>query len=68
MIPREMLYIADEMFFAGTAVEITPIKSLDRIVIGAGSKGPVTDVIQKAFFGVINGDRPDTHRWLTRVD
>ncbi|MCX6542799.1 MAG: branched-chain amino acid transaminase [Acidobacteria bacterium] len=67
MIPREMLYIADELFFAGTAVEITPIKSVDRIPIGAGTRGPITDVIQRAFFGIINGDRPDTHGWLTFV-
>jgi len=66
-IPREMLYIADELFFAGTAVEITPIKSVDRISIGAGARGPVTDALQKAFFGIINGERPDTHGWLTFV-
>ena len=66
-IPREMLYIADELFFAGTAVEITPIRSVDRIPIGAGSRGPVTAAIQRAFFGVINGERPDTHGWLTFV-
>jgi len=66
-IPREMLYIADELFFAGTAVEITPIRSIDRIPIGTGSRGPVTAAIQRAFFGVINGERPDTHGWLTFV-
>ena len=67
VIPREMLYIADELFFAGTAVEITPIKSVDRIPIGAGSRGPITEAIQQAFFGIINGERPDTHGWLTFV-
>ncbi|MCX6539289.1 MAG: branched-chain amino acid transaminase [Acidobacteria bacterium] len=67
VIPREMLYIADELFFAGTAVEITPIKSVDRIPIGSGSRGPITEAIQQAFFGIINGDRPDTHGWLTFV-
>jgi branched-chain amino acid aminotransferase len=67
VIPREMLYIADELFFAGTAVEITPIKSVDRIPIGAGSRGPITAAIQRAFFGIINGERPDTHGWLTFV-
>ena len=67
MLPREMLYIADEMFFAGTAVEITPIRSVDRIEIGSGSKGPVTATIQRTFFSIINGEQPDTHRWLTNV-
>jgi len=67
VIPREMLYIADELFFAGTAVEITPIKSVDRIAIGGGGRGPITGAIQKAFFGTINGERPDTHGWLTLV-
>ncbi len=67
VIPREMLYIADELFFAGTAVEITPIKSVDRIPIGAGSRGPITEAVQQAFFGIINGERPDTHGWLTFV-
>jgi branched-chain amino acid aminotransferase len=67
MIPREMLYIADELFFAGTAVEITPIRSVDRIVIGAGKRGEVTSAIQQAFFGIINGELPDTHHWLTYV-
>jgi branched-chain amino acid aminotransferase len=67
VLPREMLYIADELFFAGTAVEITPIKSVDRIPIGAGSRGPITEAIQQAFFGIINGERPDRHGWLTFV-
>ena len=66
-IPREMLYVADELFFAGTAVEITPIRSVDRIVIGSGSRGPVTAAIQRAFFDIINGAVPDTHQWLTYV-
>jgi branched-chain amino acid aminotransferase len=67
VIPREMLYIADELFFAGTAVEITPIKSVDRIPVGTGSRGPITGAIQQAYFGIINGERPDTHGWLTFV-
>ena len=67
MLPREMLYVADELFFAGTAVEITPIRSVDRIVIGSGSRGPVTAAIQRAFFDIINGAVPDTHQWLTYV-
>lgn len=67
MLPREILYIADELFFAGTAVEITPIRSVDKIVIGAGKRGPVTTAIQRAFFDIINGAVPDTHNWLTYV-
>jgi branched-chain amino acid aminotransferase len=67
MLPRELLYIADEAFFAGTAVEITPIRSVDRIEIGAGCPGPVTAAIQHAFFGVISGEVPDRHGWLTYV-
>jgi len=67
MLPREILYIADELFFAGTAVEITPIRSVDRIVIGSGMRGPITAAIQQVFFGIINGELPDTHHWLTYV-
>jgi branched-chain amino acid aminotransferase len=66
-IPREMLYIADEVFFAGTAVEITPVRSIDKITIGTGTRGPVTEAIQAAFFGLIDGTVPDTHGWLTCV-
>ena len=67
IIPREMLYIADEVFFTGTAAEITPIRSIDRITIGSGHRGPVAERLQKEFFGVINGARPDTHGWLSQV-
>ncbi len=67
MLPRELLYIADEAFFAGTAVEITPIRSVDKIAIGNGRRGPITETIQQAFFDVINGERPDRHAWLTYV-
>ena len=67
MIPREMLYIADELFFVGTAVEITPIRSVDKIVVGKGSRGPITQALQDAFFGIVTGARPDTHGWLTYV-
>ncbi len=67
MLPRELLYIADEAFFAGTAVEITPIKTVDKIAIGSGRRGPVTEALQKAFFAVINGEVPDRHGWLTFV-
>ena len=65
LIPREMLYIADEVFFTGTAAEITPIRSIDKIIIGKGSRGPVAEQLQKAFFGVINGTKEDKHGWLT---
>ena len=67
MLPREMLYIADEAFFAGTAVEITPIRSVDKIAIGSGSRGPITTAIQKAYFDIINGEVPDQYGWLTYV-
>lgn len=67
IIPREMLYIADEVFFSGTAAEITPIRSVDKITIGKGRRGPVAEKLQKAFFGVINGSAPDRHGWLSLV-
>jgi branched-chain amino acid aminotransferase len=67
MLPREILYVADELLFAGTAVEITPIRSVDKIVVGSGKRGPVTTAIQRAFFDIINGAAPDTHNWLTYV-
>ncbi len=66
-LPREMLYIADEVFFAGTAVEITPVRSIDKITIGRGHRGPVTQAIQERFFAIIEGRAPDTHGWLTFV-
>ena len=67
MLPREMLYIADEAFFAGTAVEITPIRSVDKIQVGSGKRGPITTAIQKAYFDIINGEVPDRYGWLTYV-
>src|SRR5439155_5132719 len=67
MVPREMVYIADEMFFAGTAAEITPIRSVDKQQVGNGRRGPVTEALQRAFFDVINGEVPDSHGWLTYV-
>jgi len=66
-IPREMLYIADEGFFVGTAVELTPVRSVDRIQVGAGRRGPITEAIQKRFLDTISGKAPDTHGWLTPV-
>jgi len=67
MLPREMLYICDEAFFVGTAVEITPIRSVDKIAVGNGRRGPITEALQTAFFDVINGEAPDRHGWLTYV-
>jgi branched-chain amino acid aminotransferase len=68
ILPREMVYIADEAFFAGTAVEITPIRSVDKIQVGNGRRGPITETIQRTFFDIISGDVTDTHGWLTYVD
>jgi branched-chain amino acid aminotransferase len=67
IIPREMMYIADEVFFSGTAAEITPVRSIDRIKIGTGRRGPVAESLQKEFFAVINGAKPDRHGWLSAV-
>lgn len=66
-LPREFLYLADEAFFCGTAVEITPIRSIDKIPVGQGTRGPVTAALQERFFGIIRGELPDVHRWLTPV-
>jgi branched-chain amino acid aminotransferase len=67
VIPREALYIADEVFVVGTAAEVTPIRSIDKIKIGSGRRGPITGALQQAFFDVISGKTPDTHGWLTYV-
>jgi branched-chain amino acid aminotransferase len=66
-LPREMLYLADELFFTGTAAEITPIREVDAYVIGAGKRGPVTKRIQDAFFRAVRGEEPRYAGWLTRV-
>jgi branched-chain amino acid aminotransferase len=66
-LPREMLYIADEVFFTGTAAEVSPIRSIDRIVIGDGNPGEVTRKIADEFFGIANGLKPDRFGWLTPV-
>ena len=66
-IPREALYVADELFFTGTAAEITPIRSVDRIAVGSGARGPLTESLQRAFFDVIERRAPDAHGWLTFV-
>jgi branched-chain amino acid aminotransferase len=67
-IPREMLYIAEEVFFTGSAAEITPIKSIDKITIGSGERGPITKRIQEEFFAYIYGEREDRYKWLTYVE
>ena len=67
LIPREMLYIADEVFFSGTAAEVTPIASIDRITVGKGARGPITEKLQKAFFDLVDGKTPDRFGWLTPV-
>jgi branched-chain amino acid aminotransferase len=67
IVPREMLYISDEVFFSGTAAEITPIRSIDRIQIGKGRRGPVAERLQKEFFEIVNGTRPDRYGWLVPV-
>jgi branched-chain amino acid aminotransferase len=64
-IAREMLYIADEVFFTGTAAEITPIRSVDRIVVGGGRRGPITERLQKEFFALVRGEAEDRRGWLT---
>ncbi|MBN1248995.1 MAG: branched-chain amino acid transaminase [Anaerolineae bacterium] len=66
-IPREMLYMADEVFFTGTAAEVTPIRSIDRITIGEGYRGPITQALQDAFFGIVSGEAEDLYSWLTPV-
>ncbi len=66
-IPREALYMADELFFTGTAAEITPIRSVDGIPVGSGSRGPMTEALQEQFFGITTGELPDRHGWLTHV-
>jgi len=67
VIPREMLYVVDELFFTGTAVEITPVSSVDRIPVGPGERGPVTKALQDAYFGILRGDLPDRYGWLSPV-
>ena len=67
VVPRELLYIADEVFFTGTAAEVTPIRSIDRITIGTGTRGPITEKLQTEFFAIVNGEKPDRHGWLSAV-
>ena len=67
VLPRELLYIADEVFFTGTAAEVTPIRSVDKITVGKGKIGPVTKSIQQEFYGIVRGEKPDRYNWLTPV-
>jgi len=67
-IPRELLYLADEMFLTGTAAEITPVRSVDRLTVGAGKRGPITEALQAAFFGLFTGKTADKWGWLERCD
>jgi branched-chain amino acid aminotransferase len=67
-LPRELLYICDEAFFTGTAAEVTHLRSVDRILVGDGTMGPVTKALHDEFFGIVNGTRPDRHNWLTPVN
>ena len=67
-ITRDEVYICDEAFFTGTAAEVTPIRELDRIELGAGSRGPITEKIQAAFFDIVNGRNPQYAEWLSPVD
>ena len=63
-----MLYIADELFFTGSAAEITPIRSVDKITVGKGGRGPITEKLQEHLFDILKGEVEDKHNWLTRVE
>jgi len=67
-IPRDLLYAADEVFFTGTAAEITPIRTIDGLPVGAGTRGPITKQVQEEFFAITRGQKPDRHGWLTPVE
>jgi branched-chain amino acid aminotransferase len=67
VLPREFLYVADELFFCGTAAEITPVRSVDRIDVGGGRPGPITQRLQREYLGIVRGKVPDRHGWLTMV-
>ena len=66
-IARDMLYLADEVFFTGTAAEVTPVRSIDRLQVGDGKRGPLTKAAQDQFFAITSGEVPDRHNWLTPV-
>lgn len=67
VIPREALYTADEVFMVGTAAEITPVRSIDKIPVGSGKRGPITKRLQDEFFGILSGEREDRHGWFTYI-
>ncbi len=67
-LPREALYLADEIFMTGTAAEVTPVRSVDKMPVGAGCRGPITEQLQKAFFGLFTGETADQWGWLTPVN
>ncbi len=67
-IPREMLYIADELFFTGTAAEVTPIRSVDKVKVGSGSRGPITETLQKKYMDIVHGKAEDRYGWFTPVE
>jgi branched-chain amino acid aminotransferase len=67
LITREQLYVADELFFSGTAAEISPVRSVDHIIVGPGRRGPITGQLQAEFFKIVRGEAPDRHHWLTPV-
>jgi branched-chain amino acid aminotransferase len=67
ILPREILYLADEVFFTGTAAEVSPIRSVDRITVGDGSVGPITKAIRSELFSIFDGSKPDRYNWLTPV-
>ena len=66
-LPREMLYTADEVFLTGTASEVTPVRSVDRVQVGSGKRGPITTQIQQRFLDIVRGAAEDTYGWLTHV-
>ena len=66
-LPRELLYLADEAFFTGTAAEVTSIRSVDKIKVGKGVIGPITKALQKEFYAIVRGEKSDRHGWLTPV-
>jgi len=67
-LPRELLYIADEVFCVGTAVEVTPIRTVDKVKVGLGRRGPVTEALQQKFFQIVKGEAPDPYGWLQPVN
>jgi branched-chain amino acid aminotransferase len=67
-LPREMLYIADEAFFTGTAAEVSHLRSVDRIMVGDGTMGPITRALHDEFFALVEGTKPDRYGWITPVN